>query len=73
MKLPYREKSEITEKKIGGYLLSPTHPVGRGKASFFGRFGFTAEARQQLQMRSGITPMNTRLPELRRLLLVYAM
>jgi hypothetical protein len=38
----------IPRKKITGYLLSPSHRDGRGKAAFFARFGFTADSWQTL-------------------------
>ncbi|WP_376693482.1 DUF6883 domain-containing protein [Wenzhouxiangella sp. EGI_FJ10409] len=42
LKLPAREKTEIAEEKIRGYLLSSDHPVGRHKARFFRHLGFGA-------------------------------
>lgn len=42
MKLPRLEHAIVPEQKLVNYLLSSTHPAGRGKAAFFGRFGFTA-------------------------------
>ena len=38
--LPNLEQAVVSEEKITGYLLSETHPSGRGKAAFFKRFGF---------------------------------
>lgn len=40
MKLPNRENAYIPSGKLGGYLLSKTHVVGRWKAKFFGGLGF---------------------------------
>ena len=40
MKLPGAEHVRIDERKVSGYLLSPTHPVGRFKAKVFGALGF---------------------------------
>ena len=40
MKLPNAQKVVIEERKIRDYLLSDSHPIGRFKASFFGRLGF---------------------------------
>lgn len=37
------------DRKIIHYLLSSTHPAGRAKAAFFGRFGFRASAGQRLR------------------------
>ncbi len=44
MKLPNGENAVVAEAKIVRYLLDLTHPVGRSKAAFFLRFGFTLEA-----------------------------
>lgn len=44
MKLPNADQAVIPQRKITGYLLSLTHPDGRGKAAFFLRFGFTTTA-----------------------------
>jgi hypothetical protein len=40
VKLPNREIAYIPSGKLGGYLLSKTHVVGRWKATFFGALGF---------------------------------
>ena len=40
MKLPNREDAYIPSGKLGGYLLSKTHVVGRWKARFFSGLGF---------------------------------
>jgi hypothetical protein len=40
MRLPNAELAEINPAKIGAYLLSETHPVGRSKARFFREAGF---------------------------------
>ncbi|MFO8231799.1 MAG: hypothetical protein R6U20_03955 [Longimonas sp.] len=40
MKLPRRDHAFIPERKLTSYLLSLSHPVGRGKARFFRRLGF---------------------------------
>lgn len=42
-RLPNADKAIIDSEKIRGYVLSPTHPVGRFKAAFFVRFGYSAE------------------------------
>lgn len=41
MKIPGYQAAIIPERKITDYLLSPIHPVGRFKAQFLGKFGFT--------------------------------
>ena len=40
MNLPRGERVQIDDLKIRGYLLSPTHPVGRFKARVFAAAGF---------------------------------
>lgn len=40
MKLPSAEAVQIDERKVRGYLLSRTHPVGRFKAHVFAALGF---------------------------------
>ena len=42
-RLPNAEKAIIEAKKLSGYILSSTHPVGRFKAAFFRRLGYSAE------------------------------
>lgn len=42
-RLPNAEKALIESEKIRGYILSSAHPVGRFKAAFFSRFGYSAE------------------------------
>ena len=44
MKLTGIERASIRRKKVVDYLLSSTHPEGRGKAAFFRSFGFGPEA-----------------------------
>jgi hypothetical protein len=44
MKLPNAQKAVVDERKVREYLLSPSHPVGRFKARFFGSIGFPPEA-----------------------------
>ncbi len=41
MKLPNAERAVIAEAKIVKYLLNKDHPRGKGKATFFTRFGFS--------------------------------
>jgi len=38
--VPGCDQAIIDTAKITGYLLSEKHPIGRGKARFFRRFGF---------------------------------
>lgn len=48
MRLPAWELAEVPRAKVVDYLLSPIHPSGHSKASFFQRFGFAAGAWQVL-------------------------
>ncbi|MEX1253605.1 MAG: DUF6883 domain-containing protein [Dehalococcoidia bacterium] len=41
MKLPNADQAVIAPEKLRDYLLSPRHPVGRFKAAFFARLGYT--------------------------------
>lgn len=43
MKLPNPDRLRVDREKVVAYLLSTVHPHGRGKASFFARFGFRVE------------------------------
>ncbi len=49
MVLPNADRAEIDPEKIRGYLLSPTHPVGRFKARFFAALGYAANEWQTLE------------------------
>lgn len=49
MLLPNADRAEIDPAKLQGYLLSPTHPVGRFKARFFAALGYTAGEWQALE------------------------
>lgn len=40
-RLPNAEKAIIETEKLRGYILSSTHPVGRFKAAFFRRLGYS--------------------------------
>lgn len=42
-RLPNVEKAIIEAEKLRGYILSFAHPVGRFKATFFQRLGYSAE------------------------------
>jgi len=43
MKLPNPDRLRVDHEKVVAYLLSRTHPHGRGRADFFVRFGFRVE------------------------------
>jgi len=43
MKLPNPDRLRVDSEKVVAYLLSTSHPHGRGKAGFFVRFGFRVE------------------------------
>jgi hypothetical protein len=40
-RLPNAEKAVIDSGKLKDYILSPVHPVGRFKAAFFQKFGYS--------------------------------
>jgi len=42
-KLPNAEKAIIETEKLRSYILSSVHPVGRFKAAFFQRMGYSAD------------------------------
>jgi len=50
MKLPNAELAIIDPRKLRNYALSLLHPVGRFKAAFFSRLGFTAENWERLDL-----------------------
>jgi hypothetical protein len=41
VRLPNPDRTVVADAKVRDYLLSPSHPVGRFKASFFVSLGFT--------------------------------
>lgn len=43
MRLPNSEAAVVEPEKVRDYLLSPTHQVGRFKATFFAALGYTQE------------------------------
>ncbi|MGH7284663.1 MAG: DUF6883 domain-containing protein [Polyangiaceae bacterium] len=43
MRLPNAERALVDESKVRGYLLSPSHPVGRFKSAFFVALGFSGD------------------------------
>jgi hypothetical protein len=49
MKLPNRTKAVIPVNKVTDYLMSKTHPVGRFKADFFLKIGFSKEHEKELE------------------------
>jgi hypothetical protein len=48
MRVPHANMAMVSEEKITGYLLNPSHPDGAGKAQFFTRVGFNTETWQDL-------------------------
>ena len=48
MRLPNAELAVIDPRKLRDYALSPAHSVGRFKAAFFSRLGFTQENWERL-------------------------
>ena len=61
--LPNAGSVLIPREKITGYLLSAGHPVGRTKAAFFTRFGFTqalwTELSEALRAHAAVQPVVT--------------
>jgi hypothetical protein len=49
VRLPNADRAIISEQKLQGYLLCSTHPVGRFKAEFFFRLGYTPDDWQLLE------------------------
>ena len=49
MKLPNFQAALVEPAKLTDYLLSPTHPVGRTKAKFFTRVGFSSDSWEVLR------------------------
>ena len=44
MNLPNKDQIVVEREKVRDYLLSPSHPTGKGKAEFFTAMGFQREA-----------------------------
>jgi hypothetical protein len=49
LKLPNADAATIPKEKVTAYLLSDTHRIGKTKAAFFGKHGFTADNWQVLE------------------------
>lgn len=49
MRLPNASAAVVPRSKITSYLLSVSHPDGRSKAEYLGRFGFQPDEWQVLQ------------------------
>ncbi len=50
MKLPNAELAFIDLRKLTDYLLSKTHTIGRTKAAFFYKAGFTRQQAEDLRL-----------------------
>ena len=48
-RLPNAEKAIIDAEKLRGYILSSAHPVGRFKAAFFRKLGYTSDNWESLE------------------------
>ena len=48
MKVPRCDEAVVAPEKITDYLLAENHPLGRHKAAFFGRFGYSVETGRAL-------------------------
>lgn len=49
MQIPNADRAVIDPRKLHGYLLSRTHPVGRFKAAFFLALGYSPEDWHRLE------------------------
>jgi hypothetical protein len=49
VQLPYAQHAIVSPFKVRDYLLSFQHPIGRAKATFFARLGFSREHWGELQ------------------------
>ena len=49
MRIPNADRAIIDPVKLHGYLLSPSHPIGRLKAAFFRALGYSVEEWRQLE------------------------
>ena len=49
MRLPNADQAIIEPRKLHGYLLSTSHPVGRFKARFFAALGYDAQTWQAFE------------------------
>ena len=50
MNLPRADSAYIPPEKLSGYLLSDSHPVGRGKARFLKIHGFSESDQDRLSI-----------------------
>ena len=58
-RLPNAGHGIVSDQKVVGYLLSESHPDGRGKARFFSGYGFTAANGTSWPRHSYATPRRT--------------
>ena len=49
MKLPFPDQAVVEERKLTEYLLNPTHPQGRTKATLLAQFGFDRQRPDELR------------------------
>jgi hypothetical protein len=49
LRIPNADQAIVEPAKLRDYLLSRSHPVGRFKAAFFLRLGYSAEGGDQLE------------------------
>jgi hypothetical protein len=49
VRLPNSDRAIVADGKVRDYLLSPSHPVGRFKSSFFNALGFSVAHWEQLR------------------------
>ena len=63
MRLPFADQAVVPRLKITGYLLSDSHPEGKGKATFFRRFGFRRDQPQVLEAALRLLARDTDMTE----------
>ncbi len=49
MRLPRNQDAVVPDEKITGYLLSESHPVGKAKARYFRRIGYSEKNVERLR------------------------
>ena len=50
VRIPNADQAAIEPAKLYGYLLAPSHPIGRFKAAFFLSLGYTSDNWRRLEV-----------------------
>lgn len=66
MRLPHPERAIIDPRKLRDYALSPEHPVGRFKATFFAALGFTRSNWERFELQVRQLALNSPAEEIER-------